>query len=691
MLYEGDCLDIMLTLEANSVDSIVTDPPAGISFMGKEWDKNKGGRDNWIKWMEEIAIECLRVIKPGGHALVWSIPRTSHWTATAWENAGWEPRDKIYHCFGTGFPKSLDISKNLDSFAKKRWFDINKGIDNLDKGAILELWKRDLNNVKFVEQLFPKNIIETGMSIEKNDFVQENVLLKINIKKYYVDAIIAELNFIDQNHIQQEKNQYIVQENAEVNIKQLQNNVKFAVKLLPNLYQILLKANIFTVEYNVQDLLNENTIIQKKVEKHLKTIYGEPQLLNNQTILVLCAEIIEDLKFIILNLSPYFQNLDMTSQMECVSATDVIITEYMMENLILNMVNILKNNALIKSKGAERKIVGKITEGRAATPRQDIRGGKFHACSEGDTRGYDGSNITAPSTEEAKQWDGWGTALKPAVEEWWLFRKPLRGTVVENVLEHGIGGLNIDGCRVETAPDDIPGWHKSGAKGSDGYMNTDTFKIRNMTAEEIQERCGGKGRWPANLIHDGSNEVVGLFPNTGKSAGGKSGHTAAYCGGYKEEYYGDLKPGYGDNGSAARFFYCAKASREEREAGCENLPGRKMDESRKEGNPGGDNPRNRGVTEYKNHHPTVKSLELMRYLCKLITPPKGIVLDPFMGSGTTGIACKLEGFDFIGIDLDPENVSIAEARINHWEHVMEKKKKKKIKNKKEVENPFLKG
>src|SRR3990167_3159126 len=107
-IHNVDALVLMGAMESGSVDSIVTDPPAGISFMGKEWDHHKGGRDQWIAWMQEIAAECLRVLKPGGHALVWALPRTSHWTATAWENGGFEVRDCVYHLFGSGFPKSLD-------------------------------------------------------------------------------------------------------------------------------------------------------------------------------------------------------------------------------------------------------------------------------------------------------------------------------------------------------------------------------------------------------------------------------------------------------------------------------------------------------------------------------------------------------------------------------------------------------
>jgi len=132
MIHHGDCLHVMPTFEANSIDAIVTDPPAGIAFMGKEWDKDKGGRDQWIQWMAAIAAEGLRVLKPGGHALVWSLPRTSHWTATAWENAGFELRDRLVHIFGSGFPKSLDVSKSIDkqagvTRADVEWYDRYNG------------------------------------------------------------------------------------------------------------------------------------------------------------------------------------------------------------------------------------------------------------------------------------------------------------------------------------------------------------------------------------------------------------------------------------------------------------------------------------------------------------------------------------------------------------------------------------
>ena len=180
----------------------------------------------------------------------------------------------------------------------------------------------------------------------------------------------------------------------------------------------------------------------------------------------------------------------------------------------------------------------------------------------------------------------------------------------------------------------------------------------------IKTQAHDLGRWPANFIHDGSEEVVGLFPHTkaGVAIRGRSGGKTCHS---NQEKPPMADMGYADGGSAARFFYCAKASKSDRDEGCEGLEERQKDESRKEGNVGGDNPRNRGVNLRTNHHPTVKPTDLMRYLCRLVTPPGGTVLDPFMGSGSTGKAAVLEGFSFIGIEREAEYIAIAEARINH--------------------------
>jgi DNA modification methylase len=425
-LHHGDCLKVLKTLPSCSVDAIVTDPPAGIAFMGKSWDTDKGGRDAWIAWMQSIAQECLRVIKPGGHALVWALPRTSHWTGMAWENAGWEPRDKVVHLFGTGFPKSLDVSKAIDKAA----------------GA-----KREVVGYS------------RGVGVEDNQG------------------------------------------------------------------------------------------------------YG----------------------------------------------------------------------------GIARGGVGIVQKGI------DVP-------------------VTASATPEAKQWEGWGTALKPAVEDWWLLRKPIDGTIAGNVAKHGTGALNIDACRIGTEE-----------RTYDLTMVSGGFET---TGGGRNVKSGEKtvvGRWPANVITDGSDEVVAGFPQT--TSGNLEPHhrlqasdNLAMSGANQAR---NPRASFGgDSGSAARFFYCAKASRTDRDEGCEHLVDRTGAEAvdREEGSAGMNSPRagaSRTAGKVKNHHPTVKHTELMRYLCRLITPPSGVVLDAFMGSGSTGKAAMLEGFNFIGIEQDAEYLEIAKARIEY--------------------------
>jgi DNA modification methylase len=283
------------------------------------------------------------------------------------------------------------------------------------------------------------------------------------------------------------------------------------------------------------------------------------------------------------------------------------------------------SKAIDKAAGAEREVVGRAIRPDGTT-RETVGGREstpFVASAvDGD------AFITAPATEAAKQWEGWGTAIKPSLEPITLARKPLIGTVAANVLEHGTGGLNIGACRVgteggttrsEQAPYSESGWRTG-------------HKIEDINA----------GRWPANFIHDGSEEVLALFPEVG---GGKFAERTTPAN-RADTYSGfdgcsgkvNAPNAYGDSGSAARFFYCAKASRDDRDEG---LP---MDRH--------------------SSHPTVKPTDLMRYLCRLVTPPNGIVLDPFTGSGSTGKAAMAEGFRFIGIEREAEYIEIARARIS---------------------------
>lgn len=269
---------------------------------------------------------------------------------------------------------------------------------------------------------------------------------------------------------------------------------------------------------------------------------------------------------------------------------------------------------------------------------------------------------------EAKGWEGWGTALKPAHEPIVLARKPLVGTVAENVLRFGVGGLNIDGCRVATDEKfvDLPNRAWVNADGL-SYAESNHNHRDGSNAVAV-EKLNNLGRWPANLIHDGSDEVLELFPET--AGGARPAKANKPTGQHYEGGWGTIAEGERINfpaGSAARFFYCAKASKKDRNEGLDHLTPQRESDRTADNLPGGDNPRNRTNTPRLNHHPTVKPTELMRYLCRLITPPNGVILDPFTGSGSTGKAAILEHFQFIGIEQDPDYITIAQARIQHAE------------------------
>ena len=371
-LIHGDCLERLTELPDDSVHSIVTDPPYGLSFMGKKWDYDVPSMKVWE--------QCLRVLKPGGHLLAFAGTRTQHRMAVNIEDAGFEIRDMIAWVYGSGFPKSLDVSKAID-----------------------------------------------------------------------------------------------------------------------------------------------------------------------------------------------------------------------------------------KAAGAEREVVGANPNHRA------ISGVTYNGVYDGKNTGA--KNITAPATPAAKQWDGWGSALKPAHEPVVLARKPLgEKTLAANVLKHGTGGLNIDGCRVES--------DESTARPSG--VNSTCYGEDNRKG--MVRGGSGLGRFPANVMHDGSDEVVELFPGAGEK-------------------------------SAARFFYCAKASKADRDEGLEAF----AEQERaffQTGNGTSGKPSSIGhyVTQ-RNIHPTVKPTDLMAYLIRLITPPGGVVLDPFAGSGSTGKAAIREGFKFIGIEREAEYIAITRARI----------------------------
>lgn len=415
----GDCIEVMSTLDADSMDAVVTDPPYGLDFMGKAWDHGVPGVPFWQA--------ALRVAKPGAHLVAFGGTRTSHRLTSAIEDAGWEIRDCLMWLYGSGFPKSLDISKAID-----------------------------------------------------------------------------------------------------------------------------------------------------------------------------------------------------------------------------------------KAAGAEREVIGKHPN--PATPRKGTSNASFGEAL-----------LTASATDAARQWQGWGTALKPAWEPIILARKPFKGNVAANVQANGTGALNIDGCRIGFASD------ADREKAHDNALGpVERFKTSHKIYEGGKDSAGfadthdARGRWPANVVLD--EEAAALLDDqTGERSSttyeGPRGRRpgSSNLGNVSGTNNGDPFPNgptYGDTGGASRFFYTAKASRSEREEGLEQFLKK----------PGGSNAKGytedvaRGLDRNRpvaNNHPTVKPLDLMQWLCRLVTPPGGTVLDPFCGSGSTGCAALIEGFSTICIDNDPHHVELSRARMLH--------------------------
>lgn len=270
-------------------------------------------------------------------------------------------------------------------------------------------------------------------------------------------------------------------------------------------------------------------------------------------------------------------------------------------------------------------------------------------------------------------WDGWGTALKPAKEPICLARKPLIGTVEANISAHGVGAINIDGCRIPFANDsDREKAHENALGPVERFKTTKPIFEGGKQNGGFADTHSPKGRWPANVMHDGSQEVMSQFPDTQPSKGAYIRKTG------EEQFLGQMgdgrineADGLCDSGSAGRFFYCPKATKLDRDDGCEALLEKSAADCvlRESGTAGMNSPRaGAGRTSgRKNFHPTVKPTALMRYLCRLVTPPGGTVIDPFMGSGSTGRGAVLEGFNFVGIEMTPEYLPIARARITKAE------------------------
>lgn len=577
-IIEGDSREVLTEFADNSIDSCVTDPPyalvsiskrfgaegaapaqygkdgvyarASAGFMGKTWDTGKTAFDPAF-W-----AEVLRVLKPGAHLLAFGGTRTYHRLACAIEDAGFEIRDCIYWHYGSGFPKSHNISKRLTA-----------------DGAICSCSE----NVRYLRQsVDAADPLSGGSEADLQQGMQGSA-----------------------NRLQKRRPPVAVQPASDDHLRRLRSDEGGTASVAEEGGEADMLAPL--QRHPALQRIGEAQWEHEGQEGHPAVRPEQPGMEGRGDL----SEPTRELRLGEIRPVPASPDLDGSQGR-------------------------LRDGASAGNGRVDRAPADEDGDGASSGP---------SAAQQSEVE--PGALADQPGSQTGGVWpvcggcgkpivpDGLGTALKPATEPICVARKPLAGTVAENVLVHGTGALNIDGCRVGwpggKAPEiGTPGWggpHKksTAVPGQDG---------------DTVERAGpsGLGRWPANIIHDGSDEVLAAFPET--ISGAMKREVPGYDGdsvtGFMRGRSGPSNQ-YGDSGSASRFFYCAKASKKDRGDG--------------------------------NTHPTVKPTELMRYLCRLVTPPGGTVLDPFMGSGSTGVAAQDEGFSFTGIEADASYFDIACKRL----------------------------
>ena len=583
-LYQGNMLDMLEVIEPSTIDSIITDPPYGLTsitkrfgkedsaecqygkdgsfarlskgFMGKEWD-GSGIEYNIDTWKK-----CYEVLKPGGYLLAFGGSRTFHRIACAIEDAGFEIRDTICYMYGSGFPKSQNIGKQLE----KRLND--EKTKQKTKHDLLSMWERDIQATK---------------------------------------------------------------------------------------------SNEKTSEMVLQSQLQEQSL--QEPSKTSSNVWGEEPSLEG------------------------WNNIQKTERE-------------------LQWCQICEMSKRVSINGEERWICNgtQNCNGEALREMFDKNGSCPSYRPQPEQQQDRESNViqeqcrTQESREVIEYWNKFGTALKPSFEPIIVARKPFKGSLVDNVIEYGVGGINIDECRVGMDEKDKQQYYDKQKSFENTNKNLNIYggnslqssKTTFYDTDTLTQKTLNSGRFPANTIltYDETDfdEVCGGFPNT-KSIGGKGEATANTAMFFGNGNNGKLRAnagGLGDSGSASRYFYCAKASKKDRDEGLDSLEIKKTGElqgGRKEGSAGSImlnadgttrvNPYAGIGTPKRNNHPTVKPTELMQYLIRLVSPNGATILDPFNGSGSTGKAVMYENrernknYKYIGIELTEEYLPISKARIEY--------------------------
>lgn len=679
----GDCRDVMSGMDESSIDAIVCDPPYGLEFMGKEWDRLTEDRPNaaawkgrrgtkeivtktaeshpgtagtpWVnertgyrgntrqsfkrctkcgkrsfsgspckcpdpewaieypegpptgavvmqRWHESWAVEAFRVLKPGGHLLAFGGTRTFHRLTVAIEDAGFEIRDCLSWLYGSGFPKSLDVSKAIDKMAGAEREVIGTG----RSGKIL---RANGQNERPYQQIdgYQEHDITAPATPEAAHWAGWGTALKPAHEPIIVARKPADIRY----------------------------NLR---SLVPTIEEQLCKVDTFakTATY-LSELLQTSGFsnIASLLKECLAVLLNPASRYTTETATALITDL-TTLRSYLSALTPSSTTPDATEPNGIAS-------------------NVWFAVAISASVVAKCERLVSITAGESATDQP----------------------VDQDSDPEAR--------LRPNWEPVIVARKPLVGTVAANVLAHGTGALNIDACRIAAEPG------RDFAGGGTAHMHSGSYGDGGGKSVGRLQSSTDQGRWPANVCLDESAAAL-LDEMSGERKSGvavqRNGH-----GGPRPSMFGKGKGGgliahvapdmgYGDTGGASRYFkvvplddpeaevtrfgYFPKASRRERNAGLEGMPERLANRYSPKGQgPLPQQTPSEGVVE-TNHHPTVKPIALMRWLVRLVTPPGGTVLDPFAGSGSTGCAAVLEGFDFIGIEQSAEYAEIAERRIAFW-------------------------
>ena len=401
-ILEGDCAEVMASMEENSVDAIATDPPYFLRFMGKKWDHAPTPKEQQVQH-EAWAREAFRVLKPGGHMLAFGGTRTYHRLVCAIEDAGFEVGDTIQWIYGSGFPKSASISKHLDKMERDRWLKEYKALDNLDYTGIINEWKDYSETVKSAGLRFAKSETETGTSTLRNDIAPEPVLLSAAPKSSDLSALIAEFNSSDLPRTDGVSWRSVLwpAENGTMAL----NALVILAGLSPESPEASRDTNTSTAPSNALGWLNGNIMGRLKGAEALKIWRGSGMFSDEAATAALCVALTDDLKLITLSQSEIFRDLDTSRQMACVSATIATITESTAESLILYTVDTLKREALARANGAEREDLGENPNHHG--------GGTNNVYAQDEWTKENFANktrLTASATDAAKQWDGWGTA-----------------------------------------------------------------------------------------------------------------------------------------------------------------------------------------------------------------------------------------------------------------------------------------